>query len=169
MKIGIALRKIEAWFRTNNSAVIDRVELARLVLQAGWSGEDAVIAVAIVGGESGYRIEAMNVDKRHGKEDYGLFQLNQDHKPTERDKWVPEDNVRFAYALWAKQKKWIEHLRKQKAAGLLKAGGPDPDTMDPFNRWMAYRDRHANDRRAASWVEFMIQARAAINAAQAER
>jgi hypothetical protein len=168
--MSLAVRRFAAWLQTKQSPKIDIKELAGLCLDAGWNREQAIIAVAISAGESGHRIKALNVDKRHGQEDYGLFQINETWKPTEEQKWVPRENVKLAFQLWDKARRWHEHLKKLKREGKpLPPGSPDPDTMDPFNRWMAYRDRGINLKRFAWWNQFIEQATKAVDAELARR
>jgi hypothetical protein len=89
--------------QTLASPKIDKVALAHLLLDAGLTPEEAVYMHAICGGESGYRIEAMNVDSQTGSEDYGLFQINEIHNPDMAQVYVPEYNVEIAVDIYRQQ------------------------------------------------------------------
>lgn len=140
MDLGLEMRRLAAWAQTQGSPVLPVVDVAELVLAAGWSGEDAVKAVAVCGAESGYRTRAININRKSGTGDYGLFQINDIHNPTEEDRYEPAANVRKAYAVWKGRSRW------------------DPD---PFRAWMAY----ANNKHLA----FMDVARAAVAEAEARK
>lgn len=60
---------------TGNISIED---VARVALAAGFSGDDAVIAVAIAGMESGFRTDATNTNT-DSSTDYGLWQINSSH------------------------------------------------------------------------------------------
>jgi len=89
--------------QTLASPKIDKVELAHLLLDAGLQPEEAVYMHAICGGESGYRIEAKNVDAETGSEDYGLFQINEVHEPDMDRIYEPEYNVEVAVDVYRHQ------------------------------------------------------------------
>lgn len=116
--MGYEIERFKAWLQTKASPVLTLDEVARVASLAGWTGEDLVLAVAIAGAESGYRVRAKNVAK-NGTEDTGLFQVNSIHKPTEAEKYDPEANAKAAYRIWERRKKW--------------------DT-DGFRAWVAYKN-----------------------------
>lgn len=147
MDIRHELKRFDAWLRTKASPTIRYDTLADLILDAGWTGEDAVTAFAVVGGESGFKIDGTNINKT-GTGDYGLFQINDIHHPTEEEKFVPAANVKKAHSVWEGRKRW------------------DPD---PFKAWMAYANRDRSESSKASWEEFIALGRQYISEAEARR
>lgn len=58
--------------------VISDTQIAAVAINAGWTGNDAVIAVAVALAESGGNTEATN-SNTNGSTDYGLWQMNTIH------------------------------------------------------------------------------------------
>lgn len=136
--MGYEIERFKAWLQTKASPVLTLDEVARVASLAGWTGEDLVTAVAVVGAESGYRVRAKNVAK-NGTEDTGLFQVNSIHKPSEEEKYDPEANARAAYKIWERRKKV----------------GP---FFDGFRAWVAYKN--------GKHLPFMDAARTAVQRVQ---
>lgn len=127
MDAEIQFRRLKARIQTAFSPKIDLVDLAKILLKY-WSPEDAIVMIAICGGESGYRMKAMNVDRKHGQEDHGLFQINEIHKPRMDKVYDPEYNVKRAYSIWKRQ---------------------------GFSAWVAYDHRFNTEGSTKSWLRFV--------------
>lgn len=56
--------------------ILSPITVAFYARAAGFSSQDAVIATAIAGPESGYDTEAINKANKDGSKDYGLWQIN---------------------------------------------------------------------------------------------
>ena len=67
---------------------------------AGWTGEDLDIATAIAAAESGLDPEAKGGPNSNGTYDYGLWQINDIHKPTDDEKTDPWKNAERAYKIY---------------------------------------------------------------------
>lgn len=67
----------------------------------GFTGEDQIVmATAIALAESGGKTDAKGGPNSNGTYDYGLFQINDVHKPTDAEKTDPLANARRAYKIW---------------------------------------------------------------------
>lgn len=102
MDLQLQIEKMKAWAQTQASPKIDLVELAKLCLKY-WTPEEAVLAVALAGAESGYRIRGRNY-ARNKTNDYGVFQINEIHKPDLDRIYEPEYNVQQAYRIFTSRK-----------------------------------------------------------------
>ncbi len=73
-------------------------QVAAVVLKAGFTGTNAVIAVAVSRAESGWRTDAVNKANANGSTDYGLFQINTVHSDLlKRYNWQdPLQNAQMA-------------------------------------------------------------------------
>lgn len=67
---------------------------------AGWSGEALVIAIAVAKAESGWKFDAKGGPNKNGTYDYGLFQINEIHKPSDAEKTMPLPNAKRAFAIY---------------------------------------------------------------------
>lgn len=114
MNLALQLRRAEAWLQTKTSPKITDHELARLLLKY-FEPHDAVVMFAIAGAESGYKTMAKNVDKRHGQADYGLYQINEIHKPDLARVYEPEYNIAQAHRIWKRQgfTAWVAYDRNK--------------------------------------------------------
>ena len=105
---------------------------ARAALAAGWTGDDAVTAVAIAGAESGYRPTAANTSSTAR----GLWQIMLSyhrHRFRGADWSNPAANARVAHALWSESgwRPWVtytsgayrKHLPEARAAVTAAQGG----------------------------------------------
>lgn len=148
MKLPLRIRiaKSLAKIQTTASPKVDPLVLAREILAAGWEGEEAVTAFAVAGAESGFKIQAKNVN-RQGLADYGLFQINDIHRPTKEEKYDVTANVRRAKAIYDRRKQWDD---------------------DPFSAWFAYKDRFATEKKRQWWEQFIQMGREAIAQVQSE-
>lgn len=115
----IYLKKVAAWLQFARAPRLSPQEMAKIVLDAGWEGSEAIKAMATAAGESDWRPRAMNVDIRHGRADFGIFQLNEIHNPTEEQKYDPLANAKKAFGLY-------KHRIEQ--------------GKDGFTPWVAYKD-----------------------------
>ena len=140
--LSLLQKRAAAKLRTATSPRITQLECARAVLAAGWTGGDAVTAVAVVGAESGYRVKARNVDAQSGSQDDGLFQVNQIWKPTVAEQEQVLPNAKKGFQIW------------KETRGYDKA-------HDGFNAWVAYRVFHRHE-------QFMEGAGIAVAQAYAE-
>lgn len=70
--------------------------------EAGFSGNDLVIAIAVAMAESGGDTEATHVNTWDGSTDYGLWQINSIHSQLLAGKhWMdPAVNASMAYEIW---------------------------------------------------------------------
>jgi hypothetical protein len=67
----------------------------------GFTGKDQIVtATAIALAESGGKTDAKGGPNSNGTYDWGLFQINDVHKPTDAEKTDPLANARRAYAIW---------------------------------------------------------------------
>ena len=82
-----------------NIANLGDARIAAYAIAAGWSGDRAVTAVAIAFAESSGNARATNKNS-NGSEDFGLWQVNSIHKPTEDEKFNPASNARKAYSIY---------------------------------------------------------------------
>lgn len=62
-------------------AVLTAEQVTKIVQQAGWSGDDIAIAVAVVFAESSFDTSAVNINA-DGSYDRGLFQINNKYWPS---------------------------------------------------------------------------------------
>lgn len=125
MDVNYQIERLKAWAQTRASPKLTPLEVARLVLAAGWTGGDVATAVAVCGAESGFRVKAKNVAK-NGTSDCGLFQINSIHGYKEEDMYAPELNVQAAYKLYKrrgfqpwvayKNGRWLEFVEIANAA-----------------------------------------------------
>lgn len=76
-------------------------QVAAAVHVGGWTGEDQIVtATAIALAESGGVTDAKGGPNTNGTYDWGLFQINDVHKPTDQEKSDPLANARRAYKIW---------------------------------------------------------------------
>ncbi len=75
-------------------------EVASWSRAVGWTGDDLVTAIAVAKAESSWNAAAVNRANRNGSIDYGLFQINSIHNPTEQEKTDGPANARRAYQIW---------------------------------------------------------------------
>lgn len=74
--------------------------------ELGFSNKDILIAINISRAESGFRADAIGVNK-NGSVDRGAMQINSIHKRlSNEDAFNYEKNIRFAYQLRAEQGNW---------------------------------------------------------------
>lgn len=74
--------------------------------ELGFSNKDILIAINISRAESGFRADAIGVNK-NGSIDRGAMQINSIHKRlSNEDAFNYEKNIRFAYQLRAEQGNW---------------------------------------------------------------
>lgn len=76
-------------------------EIAGAAQQAGFTGQDLVIAVAVAFAESSGETTQVHPND-DGSTDYGLWQINTVHGSllNQGDKFNPIDNARMAYTVW---------------------------------------------------------------------
>lgn len=74
--------------------------VASVARVAGWSGGDLVTAVAIAYAESGWDDTARGGPNSNGTYDYGLWQINDIHKPTQTEKTNSVANGQRAYRIY---------------------------------------------------------------------
>ena len=74
--------------------------VASVARVAGWSGADLVTAVAIAYAESGWDDTARGGPNSNGTYDYGLWQINDIHKPTQTEKTNSVANGQRAYRIY---------------------------------------------------------------------
>lgn len=67
---------------------------------AGFTGRDLTIAVAVAFAESGFKADAVSKPNRNGSRDYGLWQINSVHRPTDHDWRDPDTNAALAYRVY---------------------------------------------------------------------
>jgi hypothetical protein len=103
----------------------------------GFTGKDQIAtATAIALAESGGRTDAKGGPNSNGTFDWGLFQINDVHKPTDAEKTDPLANARRAYKIWVQAghsfKPWATYnsgsYKKHVTDGLL---GYDQIKNDP--------------------------------------
>lgn len=70
------------------------------IIDAGWSMQEAPTALAIAMAESGLNPTATHKNT-NGSTDYGLFQVNSIHNPTQAEKTEPVANAKKAYSIYA--------------------------------------------------------------------
>lgn len=105
---------------------------------AGFSGNDLITAVAIAKAESGWSNTAKGGPNSDGTYDWGLWQINDVHKPSDSVKHDPAANARAAYAIYSKagnkftpwatfnSGKYKQFLSESKdAVKQLQSNGPD--------------------------------------------
>ena len=78
----------------------DVAQVTEWVKNAGWTGSDIAIAVAIAKAESGWNPTAVSPVNHNGTTDYGLFQINSVHNPTAAEKTDGQANANKAYQVW---------------------------------------------------------------------
>jgi hypothetical protein len=86
--------------QADNDNKLSAAQVAAFAKAAGFSGDDLVTAVAIVKAESNNNSAAKGGPNRNGSYDWGLFQINDVHKPTDEVKKNPLANARVAYGLY---------------------------------------------------------------------
>lgn len=86
-------------------AVLSPNQIAGYVIQAGWSGNDVVTGTAVALAESGGKTDIIGPANSNGTRDYGLFQINSIHKPTDKDWQNPVVNAQMAKGIWEGRKK----------------------------------------------------------------
>lgn len=86
-------------------AVMTAAQVAAFAQQAGWTSEnDIKTAVAIAYAESKFDTSAQGTNN-NGTHDWGLFQINDVHKPTTAEKIQPLANTKKAFSVY-KQQGW---------------------------------------------------------------
>ena len=75
-------------------------ETAAYVHSAGFAGNDLVTALAVAYAESGWNYKAKGGPNKNGTYDWGLFQINDVHKPSESVKTNPLANAREAFRIY---------------------------------------------------------------------
>jgi hypothetical protein len=82
--------------------------IAAVAKQAGFDGNDLVIAVAVAIGESGGRPRAMGPKNSNGSQDFGLWQINYPahaalfDQPGGSTSWIdPRKNAQWARTVWS--------------------------------------------------------------------
>lgn len=115
----IFLKKVAAWIQFARAPKLSPREMAAIILDAGWTDQEAVKAMATAAGESDWRPHAINVDIHHGRADFGLWQINEIHKPDMSRIYDPAYNTKLAYGLY----------KHRLAQG-----------KDGFSPWVAYKD-----------------------------
>jgi hypothetical protein len=78
------------------------LQIALVANQAGFTGANLGIAVAVALAESGGNTDAVNTANSDGSTDRGLFQINSVHSDLlSSGQWNnPNDNARMAYSVW---------------------------------------------------------------------
>ena len=126
-------------------------QMAQLLYDTGWRGNDLVNALAVSFQESGWKANNLNPDASTGDQSYGLFQINMlgDLGPARREKYGlssnnelydPVTNAQIAYKMWSesgwqpwsswKRGEYEKHLDMAKdAAALVGVGDPAPTYM----------------------------------------
>lgn len=76
-------------------------DVAALAAEAGFTGDDVAIAVAVAKAESGWR-SVRSKQNRDGSYDHGFWQINSIHKQllASGDWRDPHDNAKMAYEVW---------------------------------------------------------------------
>jgi cell wall-associated NlpC family hydrolase len=85
------------------SFIFDSRNIARVAANAGFAGEDLVIAVAVARAESNGNPSAINTSNSNGSTDYGLWQINSVHGGSGFDparSRDPEYNAMWAYRIY---------------------------------------------------------------------
>lgn len=103
MDLQLQIEKMKAWAQTQASPKIPLLDLAKLALKY-WPPDDAITALAVAGAESGYRIRARNYARNHTN-DYGVYQINEIHKPDLDRIYDPEYNVKMAFQVYTQRKR----------------------------------------------------------------
>lgn len=80
--------------------VLTPQQIAQYASNAGFAGDDLVIAVAVVLGESGGNTRAVNAANTDGSADYGMWQINTIHRLTQEQSFDPVYSSSFAYKLY---------------------------------------------------------------------
>lgn len=117
-------------------------EIAAAVIGAGFTGSDAITAVAVALAESGGNPTATNKNS-NGSTDFGLFQINSVHRGIlSSGNWQnPRDNARMAKQVFDQSKGWTPwvawkqgkhtlYLTRAKAA--ISGAGEVPNTEVPL-------------------------------------
>ena len=78
------------------------MRIAAYAHTAGFSGNDLVIAVAVAKAESGWDYSAKGGPNSNGSYDWGLFQINDVHKPSAEVKTSPLANARAAFGIYSR-------------------------------------------------------------------
>lgn len=107
------LRQGRAKLQTKLSPRASIFDVAQVALKYWGDTHDAVIAVAVAGAESGYRLRAMNAAK-NGTDDHGMWQINAIHRPDMRVIYDLDYNASVAYKVWqqrARSKPWFDGWR----------------------------------------------------------
>lgn len=84
---------------TPRSGRLSDAQLAQLAGQAGWTGVNRTIAVAVALAESGGSISAQHVNS-DGSTDYGPWQVNSVHGYSPSVLLTPEGNAQAAFQVW---------------------------------------------------------------------
>lgn len=115
-------------------------ELAAVVVHAGWTGQDAVIAFAVARAESGGVPEQIGFIDH---DDLGLFQVNRRYHPeVDRINWRdPVTNAQLAHQIWSsggwglwvtyKNGSYLRFLSAAQAAIKANPGGTIPIPTNP--------------------------------------
>lgn len=74
--------------------------VAAVVHNAGFSGTNLVTAIAIAKAESGWKWDAKGGPNSNGTYDWGLFQINDVHKPSANVKTNPVANAKEAHRIF---------------------------------------------------------------------
>lgn len=69
-------------------------------------GDEAETAIAIAKAESGLNPKAVNEKNSNGSSDYGLFQINSIHNPTEEQKFNAEENIKMSKRIYDARGNW---------------------------------------------------------------
>lgn len=126
---------------------ISDIDIARHARQAGFSGTDVPIAVAVALAESGGNPHAVNRNDTGGTQSFGLWQINSVHSSllASGDWRDPASNARMAFAVFQRQgwrawgvynsKKYLLFLpRGTAAAGITQIDpGEVIDSLNPFD------------------------------------
>lgn len=75
--------------------------IAAVVHNAGFAGNDLVTAIAIAKAESGWNPTVISPLNKNNTHDYGLFQINSSHYPSNAVRTHYIDNAKYAHKLYA--------------------------------------------------------------------
>lgn len=111
--------------------------IAQWAVQAGFSGQDLVTAVAVALAESNGRIDATNTNA-NGSTDYGVWQINSVHADefTKYPQWWSVENADMAHDIWAAAgnswSPWSTYTSGKYTSFLLQAtsAAKNPDTSN---------------------------------------
>lgn len=70
------------------------------IVSANWSGTESEVALAVAIAESGLNPKAKGGPNSNGTYDWGLFQINDIHKPTDAEKTEPVANAKRAKRIY---------------------------------------------------------------------